>query len=216
MYTLVPPLRADYFNVKIVEMDSDGTLEEAASGPDDRNGSYVAYSVTNPAASYIHIAKPTKVGGYQRHGITTAVPWELQKTILASLEARPRTHLFTMARSNQPYGRKYFDAWAVRTLRSCLGHSHIQIQHLRRSFVVALYQKYAGALAGDEGDHAKQQAEEHVRRAAHCMGHSLDMHSKYRFTLNDDDVPEQLQLTNIKLSVLPRKEREVAVVVEPL
>ena len=46
MYTLVPPLRIDYADVKIVWMDQ-GTLEEAAGG-EPYTGAYVALSIAEP------------------------------------------------------------------------------------------------------------------------------------------------------------------------
>ena len=179
-------------------------------------GAYVGLSIAEPESSYIRIPNPTKVSSYKRHGITTALPLALHKTIVASLEAHPRTHLFTTARAGHPYSSDSFQKWVTRTLQECLGHPHMNNQHLRRSYVVAMYKRYWDALDGKEGDMAQKHATEQVRRAAHCMAHSVSMHNRYRFTVDEHDVPEQLQLSNLSLPVLPRHQRQAAVSVEPL
>ena len=214
MYTLVPPLRIDYADVKVIHMDQ-GTLEEVATGEPCGKGAYLALSIQDPTASYIRVPHPSKVSSYKRHGITTAVPLELHKTIVASLEAHPRSYLFTTARSDRPYSAESFQKWVTRTLQNCLGHTHINNQHLRRSYVVAMYHRYCDVLGGKEGAEAQQHAEEQIRRAAHCMAHSVSMHNRYRFTLDEHDVPEQLEMSNLSLPVLPWHQRQAAVFVEP-
>jgi hypothetical protein len=106
-YTLIEPIRADYYETEILESDSDTPTTDN-------------YIVLKPTPRIVIKDFKTKQK-YEK--IENTVPSELYEELQASLEKYPRKYLFVMDDKQSPFTRKLFSNWACRTLTRVLRQS---------------------------------------------------------------------------------------------
>jgi len=106
-YTMMEPIRADYFSTEIVK-EGDVSKEE----------NYILYNDTG-ARIVIQDFKTKKT--YER--IENVLPAELYEELKVSLERYPRSYLFVIDDKKTPFTRKMFSNWACKTLTKVLKHA---------------------------------------------------------------------------------------------
>ena len=98
-YTKVPPVRAEYFEMKLIFEEDDI--------PEDGN-----YIIMKDGKLVIHDFKASA----SRPTIETTISDEVMGWVRRSLVNTPRKYLFIMPTENKPFGRTAFSNWACRTL----------------------------------------------------------------------------------------------------
>jgi len=106
-YTMMEPIRADYFSTEIVK-EGDVSKEE----------NYILYSDTG-ARIVIQDFKTKKT--HER--IENVLPAELYEELKVSLERYPRSYLFVTDDKKTPFTRKMFSNWACKTATKVLKHA---------------------------------------------------------------------------------------------
>jgi hypothetical protein len=157
-YTLIEPLRADYYATKIFFSSSDIC---------DTCDNYILIDKDYGSATlYVNDFK-TK----GRHGtIVNTLSSELINELRNSLTMSPRSYLFVCHESGLPFNRKLFSNWACRTLSRILKQPmtltalrHIYISHFLRN---------------SDGECNKEQ----LSHIASKMGHSRSMQVAYTWS----------------------------------
>ena len=119
LYTLIPPVRADYGNVLIVK--------------DKRETRYLSkeqsFIIHTNKTSVMHVRqfKTNKTYG----DIVTDLPRELHRDIANSLKVEPRTHLFPLQTH-----RDSFRKWANRKLKSHVNNKNFTLTRFRNAYVI--------------------------------------------------------------------------------
>ena len=117
MYTMIPPVRADYFATEIVKNDEIST---------EKNHIRIRDNKMECILTDFKTAKQYKQ-------IRTDLPSELVTEINASLEKTPRSYLFINA-NRKPHTRNSFTLWAGRALTRVLGKTFTLV-FFRHAFV---------------------------------------------------------------------------------
>ena len=119
-YTKVPPIRAEYFEMKLI-MEGDKIPEE---------GNYI---IMKEGKLVIHDFKANKTCPT----IETIISDEVMGWVRESLMKKSRKYLFVTPNENKPYGRTQFSQWAGRTLSKIFNKPmnltvlrHIYITHM--------------------------------------------------------------------------------------
>lgn len=153
MYTLIPPVRADYFEVRInppqtfIKMKKTNYLEIS-----DKAG--------------LLVIRDFKTEGKYKE-IRHVLKDDLLKEILASLDFEPRNYLFVMPSNiSRPFDRNGFSKWANRILQD-LFSVPITLTSLRHIFISTL-------------DFSKMRVLD-MEHIAHNMGHSIAMQKEYQW-----------------------------------
>jgi hypothetical protein len=156
-YTYLPPLRADYFEVRI---NPPPTLIK------NTKKNYIQLTM-DPKTSTLVIRDFKTASKYKT--ITHILPPPLHATLLQSLQTQPRKYLFTMPTDNsRPYDRNGFSKWANKVLQHMF-KAPLTLTSLRHLFISTL-------------DLNKLKASE-LQKIAHDMGHGLSMQKEYQWIL---------------------------------
>jgi len=108
-YTLIEPIRADYFATEILSVDEEATEDN-----------YIVIDEAKETGLLIVRDFKTK-NKYEK--IENVISSELMSELRASLDKQPRKYLFTTAENvTKPFTRKLFSNWACRTLTRILKH----------------------------------------------------------------------------------------------
>ena len=155
MFSLIPPMRADFNRVKIY-YDTIPTTHEPNNLLIQKKGKITNIQMT--IGSY----KTAKQYGK----IVEMLPKELVKEIMKSLELYPRDWLF-QNKKGEPYSPASFSKWVLMKFKHIYGKP-LNIQILRHSFVSAL--DFNNLTMEQRGEIAKS------------MGHSVGQADRYKWT----------------------------------
>ena len=138
MYTLIPPVRADYYSTQIIK-----------EGEIPNSDNYIILK-KNSAELVIRKYKTSRKHGEIRHPV---LPKELYNIILKSLETIPRKYLFE--KGGNPYSPNGFCKWSSSTLKNLFGVEltltmirHIYISSLDLAKMTIEEKKNIGKLMG--------------------------------------------------------------------
>jgi hypothetical protein len=155
LYTYLPPVRADYYEVRI---------NPPKSIIEDKKSNYLILKET-PELSTIVLRDFKTAAKYKeiKHTLTKPLYDEIQ----ASLKQKPRSYLFTMPSDNKrPYDRNSFSKWANKTLKELFQHP-VTLTTLRHLFVSTI-------------DFNKTRGSE-LEKIGNAMGHSIAMQKGYQW-----------------------------------
>jgi len=155
LYTYLPPLRADYFEVRINPPVTliNNTKKNYIQLTDSANTSHMVIRDFKTASKYKEISHQ--------------IPNQLYEEIVASLRQEPRKFLFVMPTDiKRPYDRGSFSKWANKVLQT-LFKVPITLTAMRHIFISTL-------------DLNKLRAAE-LQKIAHEMGHGLSMQKEYQW-----------------------------------
>lgn len=153
MYTYIPPVRADYFDVEINPKNQDTGSNKSNFIILNREPPELVIRDFKTAAKYKEI----------RHRL----PPELYKMIQLSLKEKPRDYLFVMPSNvKRPFDRAAFSKWANKILQS-LFNVQINLTSLRHLFISTL-------------DFNKTRATD-LEKIGNSMGHSIAMQKGYQW-----------------------------------
>lgn len=155
LYTYLPPVRADYFEVRI---------NPPKSIIEDKKSNYIILKQT-PEASSIVLRDFKTAAKYKT--ISHILPQALYDEIQISLKQKPRQYIFTMPSDNKrPYDRNSFSKWANKTLKE-LFQVPVTLTTLRHLFVSTI-------------DFNKTRGSE-LEKIGNAMGHSIAMQKGYQW-----------------------------------
>ena len=120
MYTMIPPVRSDYYKIAIYKTENEVT--------DDIDN----YLIMN-SKPFIVLRKYKTSKTYK--AIKIDLPKDLIKQIKSSLNKNPRDFLFTSPRNNKPYISNTFNRWVNRTFKKLTGKENISISTLRHIYI---------------------------------------------------------------------------------
>jgi hypothetical protein len=157
MYTMIPPVRADYYSTQIVRGDE---------VPTEKN--------------YIRIISPDRVESVLKDfktaktfkQITNVFPPELIKELNVSLEKNPRTYLFINA-NGKPHSRNSFTLWSRRALTRCFG----------KDFTLVFFRHIYATHFVMNNDMSRV-TDAQIKDISDKMGHSSEMFKAYRWVLD--------------------------------
>jgi hypothetical protein len=153
-YTLIEPVRADYYATELLKPDASGGLKDSAE-----DNYIILYDTTAQL-----IVKDFKTKRkYQK--IENTLPPLLLDELHASLKKYPRDYLFVMDDKKTPFTRKLFSNWACRTLSRVVGKD-MTLTALRHNYIT---DKMHSTSAAEMVDVAKK------------MGHSRAMQRVYEW-----------------------------------
>jgi integrase len=153
LYTYIPPVRADYFEVRINPPKS--IIEDSKSN----------YIVLDNEKSALVLQDFKTAAKYKE--IRHTLPPPLFQEIQQSLKDKPRNYLFVMQTdSTRPYDRGAFSKWANKVL-SDLFKIPMTLTSLRHLFISTL-------------DFNKTRASE-LEKIGNSMGHSISMQKGYQW-----------------------------------
>lgn len=156
MYTYVPPVRADYFDVRINPPKSD---------IDNTKDNFIILDKIHPEKSVLVIRDFKTSKKYKE--IKHILPLPLYQEIQLSLTEKPRDYLFSMPTNvTRPYDRGSFSKWANKVLQS-LFDVPITLTSLRHLFISTL-------------DFNNTRATE-LEKIGNSMGHSIAMQKGYQW-----------------------------------
>jgi hypothetical protein len=156
-YTLIEPIRADYFATEIVG---------ATQTPTEENYIVLAPSVSAPTAAQLMVQDFKTKQRYR--AIENQIPQELLTELIESLKQNPRKYLFTTPENpSMPFNRKLFSNWACRTLTRVLKQP-MTLTALRHIYISNKIQ-------------SKTPTQE-LKEIAKKMGHSRDMQRIYEWS----------------------------------
>lgn len=153
MYTMIPPVRADYFATEIIYNDAE---------PTEKN--YIRIR-DNHAECILTDFKTAK----QYKQITNQFPPELVTELLVSLEKSPRAYLFLNA-NGKPHTRNSFTLWSRRALSRALG-KEFTLVFFRHAFVSNFITTNNMATMTDA----------ELKTISDKMGHSPEMFRAYKW-----------------------------------
>ena len=158
LYTHLPPVRADYYAVKINPNPIPATMTKT---------NYIIVGPT--AATSTMVLRDFKTSGKYKE-IKSALPQGLYDDIQASLKEATRRYLFTMPTDpTRPYDRGAFSKWANKVLTATF-QVPMTLTTLRHLYVSTL-------------DFNKTKASE-LERIGNSMGHSIAMQKGYQWIKN--------------------------------
>jgi integrase len=158
MYTLIPPVRADYFATEVLKGDE--------AQPTARN--YVRIRGDGTMTSVLTDFKTAKI--YRQ--ITNELPPELVRVVVASLTKAPRSYLFVNA-NGKPHTRNSFTLWSRRVLSRVFG----------KDFTLVFFRH---AYATHHVLHMGQITDAQIKDISDKMGHSAEMFKAYRWIQGED------------------------------
>ena len=157
LYTYIPPVRADYFEVRI------NPPQSIVEDPQKKN--YLLLDKSDPNKSYLVLNDFKTANKYKE--IRHQLPPPLFQEIHASLKTKPRNYLFVMQTdATKPYDRGAFSKWANKIL-SDLFKVPMTLTSLRHLFISTL-------------DFNKTRASE-LEKIGNSMGHSISMQKGYQW-----------------------------------
>lgn len=106
-YTLMEPIRADYYATEII---TDPTKESTEEN----------YIILTPTQAQLVVRDFKTKHTYTK--IENILPDELKQELIESLEKYPRNYVFVMDDKKTPFKRKLFSNWACRALTRVLKH----------------------------------------------------------------------------------------------
>jgi hypothetical protein len=155
LYTFLPPVRADYYEMRINPPKS---ITEAQK-------TNFMLLTTNPSTSFIIIRDFKTASKYNE--IKHALPPKLHEQIIASLTLKPRSYIFTMPSDNsRPFDRNGFSKWANAKLTE-LFQVPMTLTTLRHLYISTI-------------DFNKTRASE-LEKIGNAMGHSISMQKGYQW-----------------------------------
>ena len=157
MYTMIPPVRADYYSCQIVNG------EEEAVQPN-----YIRNRSPDRVESVLTDFKTAK--SYGR--IENVFPPELVAELMASLENTPRSYLFLNA-NGKPHTRNSFTLWSRRCLTRVLGKDFTLV-FFRHIFATHWILTHDMNVVTDA----------ELKNVSDKMGHSSEMFRAYRWVHN--------------------------------
>jgi hypothetical protein len=124
-YTLIEPIRADYFSTELIYIGEESKEEN--------------YILNNSRL----IVKDFKTA--KKHGvIDNVLSEELQEELKSSLELYPRKYLFTKDDKKSPFGsRKMYSNWACKALKRVLKHP-MDLTTLRHIYITEMIKEKSG------------------------------------------------------------------------
>ena len=159
LYTYVPPVRADYFDVEINPAAAATTKAEAVKS------NYIILHKTDETQSYIvlHDFKTAHKYTEIKHQLPKPLFDELHK----SLREKPRSYVFVMpSNATKPYDRGGFSKWANKVLTT-LFKVPMTLTSLRHLFISTIdFNKTRGA---------------ELEKLGNSMGHSISMQKGYQW-----------------------------------
>lgn len=151
-YTVIEPIRADYFATEI--------LISATQNPTEEN-----YIIFTPTHAQIVVQDFKTKAKYEK--IENLLPPELYEELKISLQKQPRKYLFTTPENpSMPFNRKLFSNWACRTISRTLKQP-MTLTALRHLYITNKIQ-------------SKTPTSE-LKEIAKKMGHSRDMQRVYEW-----------------------------------
>jgi len=156
VYTYIPPVRADYFEVAI-------NPPKSIQDGDNKKNFIVLNS--NPETSSLVIRDFKTAHTYKE--IRHILPQPLHQIIVTSLRKTPRKYLFVMPTdATRPYDRNGFSKWANKTLQT-LFKVQITLTSLRHLYISTI-------------DFNKTRGSE-LEKIGNAMGHSVSMQKGYQW-----------------------------------
>lgn len=163
MYTMIPPLRADFDRLAILHSKPNGR-QVAEETPN--------YVLIEPASTtlFLNAYKTRKNTG---HEYSKVLPPQLRAAIDRSLGQCPRAFLFTQPRSGEPFSTPHaYTVFAGRIFKRVLHNPHASTNTLRHSYITAL------------PDRMKVGVRDQIARD---MLHTTAMSYRYRLDVDSDD-----------------------------
>jgi hypothetical protein len=159
MYTKIPPVRADYGNVRIL-------AKEPATEEERKQGNYL---IVTPKKMIMRLNEFKSKGRRFPH-YEKELPADLDADIRASLKKWPRTHLFMSTKTLKPYERdNTYVVFVLRMTERVFGKP-IGVSMLRRIYV--------------NGQDYNKMTTEEKRQLSDDMLHSMMMNDQYRLKLD--------------------------------
>lgn len=188
LYSYIPPCRADLGSCRIFHKPP--TQKDLASF----TGNYIC--LFQPGSvdgmSYLHLREFKTQRCYAPHGVKVGLPGVLVEQIHLSLQQQPRPYLFVQEHHvNKPYTRSAYSTMANKVFRTCAGVPELNMQIIRHSYcthAIAVNDVSKLDLCTQAAERAL--CEKRLANIAHCMCHSLDQQSRYRFSLQHSGAPE--------------------------
>lgn len=161
IYTMIPPVRADYFATQIVKGDEI---------PTEKN--YIRIISPQNIECIITDFKTAKT--YKQ--ITNKFPPSLIFEFNASLEKYPRSYLFVNSKG-EPHTRTYFVLWARRILTK-LFETEFTLVFFRHAFITDFIKNKITSNTTDA----------EIKAVSDRMGHSPEMFRAYKWIKNGGDI----------------------------
>jgi len=163
LYTYIPPVRADYYEVKIINTTTQNQSQIQVQTADLKSN----FILLGPSAQTSSLVIRDFKTAAKYKEIKHTLPQPLYDTIKASLHAKPRSYLFTMPTDpSRPYDRGSFSKWANKVL-SHLFKVPMTLTSLRHLFISTL-------------DFNKTKARD-LEQIGNAMGHSIGMQKGYQW-----------------------------------
>jgi hypothetical protein len=163
LYTYIPPVRADYFDVKINKSEDKETKDNQL--------------VLNQNSGTLIIRDFKTKNKYNE--IRHQLPQALYDEIQASLKSKPRPYIFVMpTNQTKPYDRGAFSKWANKILTEVF-KAPMTLTSLRHLFVSTL-------------DFNKTKARD-LEQIGNAMGHSISMQKGYQWLSSEQQQQQQQQ-----------------------
>ena len=155
LYTFIPPVRADYFEMRI---------NPPKSVVDAAKTNYIILT-TSPQSSFIVINDFKTAAKYKE--IKHTMPPPLHSEIIASLTQKPRNYIFTMPSDySKPFDRNGFSKWANAKL-TAIFKVQMTLTTLRHLYISTL-------------DFNTTRGRE-LEQIGNAMGHSMSMQKGYQW-----------------------------------
>lgn len=152
LYTMIPPLRSDFDNVKLY-FDT----------PSHNEGNYILFPPSGDPILVLNIFKTHKV--YE--SIKEKIPPLLFEEIKASLKLKPREYLF-VNQKGLPYDKRgSWNVWANRLLKKILKNPSFNLTMFRHIYL------------SREDLNLSHKTRKERKEISNLMGHSLDQQDKY-------------------------------------
>ena len=158
MYTMIPPVRADYYAMRIVLDDGSGAQEIPWKN-------YLLLRADGSAQSVLRDFKTAKKFGQ----IVNELPAELVAVVKKSLEMSPREYLFLNA-NGKPHTRNSFTLWSRRTLSRVFG----------TDFTLVFF-RHAFSTHYTMSVDLRTMTDAQIKEMSDRMGHSAEMFRAYRW-----------------------------------
>jgi integrase len=178
LYTYIPPVRADYYEVKIINITNQTQNQSQTA---DLKTNFILLGPTAQTSSLV--IRDFKTAAKYKE-IKHTLPQPLYDTIKASLQAKPRSYLFTMPTDpSRPYDRGSFSKWANKVLTH-LFKVPMTLTSLRHLFISTL-------------DFNKTKARD-LEQIGNAMGHSIGMQKGYQWIAEASESAATETSTEIK------------------
>jgi len=163
MYTMIPPTRADYFELEVVRGDTEPVSKNYLRIQDDEKSGTRMDTVLRDFKT----AKTYKE-------IRNELPVELVEVVKASLEKTPRKYLFMNA-NGKPHTRNSFTLWTRRVLSRIFG----------TDFTLVFF-RHAFATHYVMNIDLRTMTDAQIKEISDKMGHSTEMFRAYRWIRGEE------------------------------